>query len=1052
MKRKLKPGLIITLVVLPFIVALAWLISTNKISFNLLSKAAATPDYILCLDSSTDETCNKLYSGADGLFRLFHDSTVNLDLNGDGQIFVQIKGGTYALETSALSSTADQDREWLKIVGTSKNVLIEGDGNVIFDGGSYLGGIYVKDSSDVSISGITVKNILHNATTYCKTSPNTCPVGRGIVLDNSKVTLTNSSIAVANNGSAVLQNASTLTLNKSSLINSAVVGVTVLDTSTLKITEKSTVSSAGKNAISLATNAKLIASSTIENNEISRTVKLTDANGYVVIAQDNTSINLANTNVKTYGAGGIRAIGASSITLNNVVFTSSLAKLDTMIYLDGTATISSMNKVSMTGALAGISMHNGTSITAVTASDISGGNYGIEVVGGTTDDAVAKIASIKGTTISSNVYGMHIKNRASVTVGEGTIFSANTTNAIFEYTDAYAKALTIDKAKFSNNGTAITSYLKTAGTSPDVIITASEFTGSNTQTGVNVLGASALSIEKACSFKSLKTGVNLSTTGVSSIKDSTFSENINGLYAAKSGDVSIYRNSFLRNSTYGVYVGTSVNAIIKNNIFDGNATSAYFLSNFKSTMANNVFANSTKSAVTLAVDTNLVQDVNNVYYNNAKHIIAAGTKLQSVSGYNVYYPSTATLFTKFTPQVTSVKADPSLDSSSWKPNTGSVVINAGNPDALFNDTDKSRNDIGITGGPESGILSDDGINDGNGIEGKGSALGTNVVWNFNEVANGSCTGGKDVCDSGVNTVTKTTGGHDGKVLGGATIVSALNGNGRSFDGKTGTYIDAGDSANFELKSFTIGALIKKTGTCGANNVCTILSKGASGRIGFRFSVAGTTSVLNLKINDGGTDEKQILNGKTTIANDQWYYVVVVVDDAKKSISLYVNGKLDASGSYTEGIAYAGESLKIGNANNLNDLGFNGIIDYVKFTESLDTADKILAEYNALIPTISDTCGNGTLEKDKKEMCDDGNTTEKDGCSKSCRFEADLNKDGKVTIGDDYAPLYRSIKKYLLDKTILDITFDLDGDGKITINGDYKLFLTAYKYYLKSLLN
>lgn len=1049
MKKKLKPGLIVLLVALPFIVVLAWLISTDKISFNLLSKAAATPDYILCLDSATDETCNKLYSGADGLFRLFHDSTVNLDLNGDGQIYVQIKGGTYTLETSALSSTAEQDREWLKIVGTSKGVLIEGDGSVIFDGGAYLGGIYVKDSSDVSISGITINNILHNATTYCKTTPNTCPVGRGIVLDNSKVTFTNSSVSAANNGGAVLQNASTLILNKSSLANAAGIGVTVLDTSTLKITEKSTVSSAGKNAISLAVNAKLVASSTVENNEISRTVKLTDNNGYVMIAQDNASINLANTNVKTNGAGGIRAIGASTVALENVVFTSSLTKLDTMIYLDGTATITSMNKVSMTGALTGVSMHNGTSITAISASDISNGNYGIEVVGGTTDATIAKIVSIKGTTISSNVYGIHIKNRASVVVGEGTIFYANTTNGIFEYTDAYAKTLTVDKAKFSNNGTAITSYLKTAGTSPNVVVTASEFTGANTQTGVNILGASILSVEKACSFKSLKTGVNLNTTGISSIKDSTFVENVNGLYMAKSGDASIYRNSFLRNGTYGIYVGTSVNAIIKNNIFDANATSTYFLSNFKSTVANNVFANSTKSAVTLATDTNLIQDANNVYYNNAKHIIAIGTKLQSVSGYNIYYPSTSTLFTKFTPQITSIKADPSLDSSSWKPNTGSVAINSGNPDALFNDTDGTRNDIGITGGPESGIASG---NDGDNDEEEGTSLGTNIVWNFNEAADASCTGGKDVCDSGTNTVTKTVGGHDGKINGGATIVSALNGNGRSFDGKTGTYIDVGDNTNFELQSFTIGALIKKTGTCGTYNYCTILSKGSDSKIGFIFGITGTTPVLNLKLNDGGADGKQLLNGKTTIANDQWYYVTAVVDGSKKTISLYINGQLDASSTYSEGIAYAGESLKIGNGNSKNDLGFNGIIDYMKLTESMDTAEKVLTEYKALVPTSTENCGNGTLEKDKGEACDDGNLSDADGCSKVCRFEADLNKDGKVTIGDDYAPLYRSIKRYLLDRIILDVTFDLDGDGKITINGDYKLFLTAYKYYLKSLLN
>ena len=58
----------------------------------------------------------------------------------------------------------------------------------------------------------------------------------------------------------------------------------------------------------------------------------------------------------------------------------------------------------------------------------------------------------------------------------------------------------------------------------------------------------------------------------------------------------------------------------------------------------------------------------------------------------------------------------------------------------------------------------------------------------------------------------------------------------------------------------------------------------------------------------------------------------------------------------------------------------------------------------------DHCGNGTVEKDLGEQCDDGNTIDGDGCSSDCHNEAtseticndavDNDNDGKVDCGDD----------------------------------------------------
>ena len=1041
MKKLSKKSWIIVLIIFPLILVLAWLLYTNKISFNLFSKASNTPDYIICAASDTGGGCNSLYSGSDGLFRLFHDSSVALDLNNDGQVYIQIKEGIYKLAANALSSVTDQDRSWIKLADITKGITIEGSGSVVLDGSSYLGGIYAKNVSELTVSGIKFDNLATSTTTYCKTLTDSCPVGRGIVLDKSTLVFNNGSILNASNGSAILYNASKLTTSNATISNLLGVGITVKDSSTLTLKEKTIVSSANLNAISLVGTSSLVTSSTGDANEISRTKDGSGDTGYTILAADTAALNIGTTTIKSYG-GGILLSGANTLKLDNSSIAGTTTKEDSLLVLKGTSKVTSMTKTAIKNGLYGIHLTGTATITSIESSSISNNTNGIYVVGSTTADAPTIISSVKTTTFTGNTYGIFLKNLISLKIGEGTIFDSNTGAAIKDDSDAYRKAIVVDQAEFKNNAIGILSYAKTAGTKEDLIVTTTKFSSTAstpTQTGISVTGQSMISVTKG-SFNGLKNGILLGTTATNSITDSSFNSCSNGIEADASGALSLFRNKFSQNSVYGLVVGTSVNADTRNNIFDKNATAVYFKGNYNSTFVNNVVANSTVVGISLYANTSLVKDYNNVYYQNKLHVKAAGTNLQKVSGYNVYYPATADLFKNFTVQITSYKADPQLDTTTWTPLTSSITVKAGNPDAAYNNTDGTRNTIGITGGPKSGISDTDHEDIG----------GINAVWNLNETKTASCVDGKDVCDSGIDDNTGEAGNYNGTLKGTVTSVASISDYGKNFDGKTGNYVDMGDVNNFELQSFTIGAVFKKTGTCSTNNYCTLVSKGASNFTGYIFGVSDSDDLLSIKINDGGTDGKQLLKGKTKITDNTWYYAVVVVDEAGKSIKLYLNGALEASGTFTETIKYGGEHFEIGNGNDKEDLTFNGIIDYAKFTAYLDSATDVSNDYKTLVPTVSDTCGNGTLETAKGEACDDGNKTNGDGCNSTCTYEADLNKDGKVTIAGDYGGLHNAIKNYLFNKTY-DAMYDMNGDKAITINGDYVLFLKAYKYYLKSLL-
>lgn len=225
-------------------------------------------------------------------------------------------------------------------------------------------------------------------------------------------------------------------------------------------------------------------------------------------------------------------------------------------------------------------------------------------------------------------------------------------------------------------------------------------------------------------------------------------------------------------------------------------------------------------------------------------------------------------------------------------------------------------------------------------------------WNMNETANGTCSGGGDICDQSGNNYNAT-------ITGTAAPVTGYEMLGRDFDGVTGTYASLGDQAAFEVQSFTIEAYAKKEGACGPYNYCTIMSKGGSGNQGFGFAIYG--GKLHLRINDLGTGGTQYLTGTATLSDNVWYYVAVSVDGTNKTISLYINGNLEATGKYTDTISYSTENVKFGNSNSGNDLSMNGVLDSVRFWRVAKSANDIKNSYLKYGSSVLGTYTSSSLD-------------------------------------------------------------------------------------------
>lgn len=100
-----------------------------------------------------------------------------------------------------------------------------------------------------------------------------------------------------------------------------------------------------------------------------------------------------------------------------------------------------------------------------------------------------------------------------------------------------------------------------------------------------------------------------------------------------------------------------------------------------------------------------------------------------------------------------------------------------------------------------------------------------------------------------------------------------------------------------------------------------------------------------------------LDGSRGIADGRWHHVAATYDGA--TARLYVDGTLDAFGALTNGLADVSTDLMIGAApNDLQAVGFHGVIDEVRLSNAARTPAQIYSDYVSGAPYFVQVSTNG----------------------------------------------------------------------------------------------
>lgn len=203
------------------------------------------------------------------------------------------------------------------------------------------------------------------------------------------------------------------------------------------------------------------------------------------------------------------------------------------------------------------------------------------------------------------------------------------------------------------------------------------------------------------------------------IKDNSISNCWDGAIELYSGcNVQILNNKMSTNTSWDMPAGVNINsstAVFSNNvIYYGHVyhyapTAGLYAASSNVSMINNVFyANSGQSTSSNGVAANIINSnivaKNNIFYantNGMETIYRDGTGTQDFS-YNDLYDTTTRETTGVTLGQGALNVDPLfVDAVDFRLKPASPCINAGDPSSQFNDSDGTRNDMGIWGGPNS---------------------------------------------------------------------------------------------------------------------------------------------------------------------------------------------------------------------------------------------------------------------------------------------------------------------------------------------------------------
>lgn len=283
------------------------------------------------------------------------------------------------------------------------------------------------------------------------------------------------------------------------------------------------------------------------------------------------------------------------------------------------------------------------------------------------------------------------------------------------------------------------------------------------------------------------------------------------------------------------------------------------------------------------------------------------------------------------------------------------------------------------------------------------------VWHFEEDPTG---GTEAVLDSTGNNYHGTS---EGSMTSG-DLVNGQMGFALDFDGSNDAInfnsISSGDILDLGTNDFTLQAWIKTSNT---GSTEAIISKGAFGQDGYRYEKesGGTTNRIRLDDSAGGTASPNPGGFSPALANGNWRPIAFVADRDIGG-TFYYDGFADTTLvniTTAQGSLDNSEDFFIARNNGTTD-NFTGEIDEVRVRLGQLSAGWIETEFNnqgdttnffsvGIEESLNNPCGNGVLEVNLSEQCDDGGNTAGDGCSATCTIEAfsaiDWSKNKTLTI-------------------------------------------------------
>jgi prepilin-type N-terminal cleavage/methylation domain-containing protein len=199
-------------------------------------------------------------------------------------------------------------------------------------------------------------------------------------------------------------------------------------------------------------------------------------------------------------------------------------------------------------------------------------------------------------------------------------------------------------------------------------------------------------------------------------------------------------------------------------------------------------------------------------------------------------------------------------------------------------------------------------------------------------------------DEGSGTIASDSAGNHHGTISGASWTTGVYGGALSFDGTDGVLATGSVMVPNGAAQFTVTAWAKKNPGGGG----MVVQKNGPVFLYMGSRLGNSTYVVHTVNGWAGAV------GATTLQDNQWYHLAVTYDANAQRISLYVDGKLDGTGTQTGGIQPALDCVTIGYGGNSGCGGtlgsfFNGSIDNVRVYADALTLAQVQALYEEQAP-------------------------------------------------------------------------------------------------------